>query len=174
GGCVGGPVAFEMARQLDSSGDKVALLAMIDGRYTTASRWLAASLHNFATSRYLRESPQRMRDGLRLMAKALRRIPSGLRIAYLMRLARTLAEEIEATFHANTPTIVLTKRQRFQFQYRRTLRQYRPGYYSGDLKLILSDEFAEKKVVKEWQAVVGGTVEAEFIPGQHKQILSTC
>jgi len=174
GGCIGGPVAFEMARQLDSSGDKVALLAMIDGRYTTASRWLAASLHNLATSRYLRESPQRMRDGLRLMAKALRRIPSGSRIAYLMRLARTLAEEIEATFHAQTPTIVLTKRQRFQFQYRRTLRQYRPGYYSGDLKLILSDEFAEKKVVKEWQAVVGGTVEAEFIPGQHKQILSTC
>jgi thioesterase domain-containing protein len=174
GGCIGSSVAFEMARQLEGSGEQVALLAMIDGRYTSAIRWITGSLHNFRTSRYLRELPQQLWKRLRSAAKAFRRLPGRNKIPYLLRASSAVAEEIEATFHDQTHSYVPTKRQRFQFQYRRTIRRYRPGYYSGDLTLVLSNEFAEKPVVKEWKRVVGGSVEVEYIPGNHANMVKTC
>jgi hypothetical protein len=78
-----------------------------------------------------------------------------------------MAEELVAVLHTETPNVVLTKRQRFQVQYKKVIRRYRPGYYSGDVKLILSGELAETSVVKEWQKVVGGKVDVVVFPGKH-------
>jgi hypothetical protein len=78
-----------------------------------------------------------------------------------------MAAEIEAVFHAETQDRVLTKRERFQVQYKRTIRRYRPGHYSGDLKLLLSSEYGETSTAKEWQRVVDGKVDVVIFPGKH-------
>lgn len=165
-------MAFEMARLLVAVGDQVALLAMIDGRYTSWVRWLTGSLSNFVTSRYAREFPHHLCRRLRLGAKGFRRLPVRRWVPYVLRSMRTLAAKIESTFHDRTRKIVMTPRQRFQMQYRRTIRKYRPGCYSGSIKLLLSQGFAPKPIVKEWQRVAGGGVEVEYVPGFHGDIVT--
>ncbi|HEY9868281.1 MAG TPA: AMP-binding protein [Candidatus Obscuribacterales bacterium] len=171
GECIGAAVAFEMARLLVAVGEKVALLAMIDGRYTTFTRWLTGSLYNFVTSKYAREFPNRLGKRLRFVAKSFRRLPAGRQVCYVLRSMRTLGAEIESAFHDRTGKIVMTPRQRFQVQYRRTIRKYRPGFYSGSIKLLLSHDFAQQPIVREWQRVAGG-VEVDYVPGYHGDIVT--
>ncbi len=169
GGCIGAAIAFEMARQLEQSGDKVSLL-MIDGSYMTTLRQIPDSLHKFATSMYLREFPNLFRKRLKTLARASKKLQRRHMFPYLLRVVRTLYDEIEATFYAKTDWILFTRQERFQLQYRKAIRRYRPGRYSGNIKLLLTSDYGKRTILKDWQRVAGGGVQVEYlacIHGEH-------
>ncbi len=71
--CISATVAFEMARQLQSVEEKVAMLAFLDGRY-----WVHAgpfmAITRFTSSQYAKQLPERLHRRLRSLKRALKRL----------------------------------------------------------------------------------------------------
>ncbi len=170
GGCIGSVVAFEMARQLEQSREKVSLL-MIDGRYMTPTRRIPHAMQKFKSSMYLRQFPALLGKRMKNLAKAMKRLNWRRKLPYLVRVARTFGDEIGATFYAKTNWIVFTRKERFQLQYRDAIYRYRPGHYSGNLRLLLSADYGKMPIVREWQKFVGGEVKVEYLPCMHGEHL---
>ncbi len=170
GGCIGATVAFEMARQLEHSREKVSLL-MIDGSYMTSTRLIPDSLQKFATSMYLRQFPALLRARVKNLARAFKKLQWRHKGPHFLRVMRTFYDEIEATIHAKTEWIVFTRKERFQLQYRKAIRRYRPRHYSGNVKLLLTADYGKRPILKDWQRVAGGDVQVEYLACNHGEHL---
>jgi FkbH-like protein len=77
GMCAGGVIAFEIARQLQSQGEEVALVALIDAADVAATpkswRFASQRIHSFATVFRQNESVRFYRRVLMILTKALRK-----------------------------------------------------------------------------------------------------
>jgi amino acid adenylation domain-containing protein len=161
GDCVGGIVAFAMARRLRAEGDRVALLALLDAPYPSARRRGRAWA--------LRHAPGMLRTvergaylGRRLAHHlgVLLNLPNG-RIAYALRLGGVGARG----WRPPEPPA----RRRFLAQrasYSGSVMAWSPAPFDGRVLLIESEETARRGDGEAWSRLAAG-VEIVRVPGGH-------
>jgi len=171
GGCIGGAVAYELCRQIESAGE-TAYLAMIEGNYITSVRFLREAAQRFSGSRYVREFPKRIPKRLFRVLKRVIRAPWKAKGLMIAQSAKTIAEEVDATFYIRSEGFFITPQERFHLQYRKAISRYRPGVFSGDAKLLLSTQYAKRPFVENWQQVIRGRLDVEYSPSTHAEILT--
>ncbi|MCU1283443.1 MAG: hypothetical protein JWM53_6989 [bacterium] len=138
GECVGGVVAFEMARQLTAVGESVALLLLIDS-WCPTSRGV---LHH------------------KLLGQPIDLLKLG--IGFLLDLPRRTAAEpwwMELRRRALAPA--QAKR------YIRACMRYRPRHYAGRIALLASDANLRRGIADGWRRVCAG-VTVHRVPGNHQ------
>ena len=154
GYCVGGCIAFEMARQLNQAGEAVRLLAIIDAvtpRLEPETGRLTRRLR-----RWVRKHP---RD---IAAELRRRAAGGWK-----RVAQSAPPEgdeipqwygVPAAFHE-----IATRHYR-------AVRRYVPRPYAGDVWLFRSEGETDREDLG-WSRYVRGKLEIDTIPGHHSDVL---
>ena len=145
---LGGLIALEMARSLFGSGDKIALLAMLD---------------SYPDRRYL-SLGQRLRLESQLVA---RRVGSAI-----ARGKQKSPGDQDADFAPCTQLLAAMERVK-EAQYR-ALRNYRPRFYDGDVKFMRAaiPSYFPDNAAAVWSQLVG-KLEVETIPGNHFEMLTT-
>ncbi|HEX8351278.1 MAG TPA: AMP-binding protein, partial [Pyrinomonadaceae bacterium] len=160
GWSLGGVVAFEMARRLESQGQRVALLALLDSyvpRPSAEDEDEAARLLSFARHTGLdpehfgvsREQVARLGGGERLghvleLAKAADLLPPDIGLAHVSRLWEVFEANLVAA------------------------RDYRPGAYGGRVTVFKAgDGVGGRDAAAEWGPLAAGGVEVLSVPGDH-------
>jgi amino acid adenylation domain-containing protein len=153
GECVGGVIAYEMARQALAAGDDVGLLVLLDSR---PPRVTAYGRH---WARFLSSRTRRLAD--KTLGPV---IPSNdsQRALGRARLRRWLETRLPYDAKEAPPTIELA-----WVKYQRTLLRYRPRPYQGRMALILSDQYAGKHVDRSWEDLVPGGIDVQRAVGDH-------
>ena len=154
GTCLGALVAYEMARQLRTSGEEVRLLAVLNLRgdpdyraYRRASAWLDSCLRLFR-----REPPSR-HDRL-------------IDLLWLVRRSRRRARQAVADPTPELRALALGQT--------RSALGYKPQPYTGRVTLFMAadtPEQAKRDERAEWESLVGGDVEICEVPGNHDTVL---
>lgn len=155
GECIGGVVAYEMAVQLQRSGEQVAQLIMMD---TARPTFLFQ----------MKEEYRRFRRNIR---KAIKKT-----IAYLGSpdKKRLLQKIIPWTSLALSVALPITRNQRMKrrvaigsYQYWRKLLQYRPKGYQGTVTFIVNEQWNKQMFLLGWTKELGARVSIEVVPGGH-------
>ncbi|MCU1277796.1 MAG: tycC2 [bacterium] len=140
GECVGGVVAYEIARQLSASGEAIALLLLIDSWSPTA---VGVLHHNL-----LGQPLALMKLGLSFLAELPRRDPAAE--SWLAELWRRAIVSPEAR------------------RYIRACMRYRPRGYPGRITLLASEANLRRGIVRAWQRLAAGGVTIRRAPGNHE------
>jgi amino acid adenylation domain-containing protein len=151
GQCVGGVLAYEVARQLSAAGKEVPLLVLLD--VPNPSR--VKSLNTIATwSRYLRYLARRTaKEGARKSFQYVHELVSN-------QITRALRTKSAATPMRIAQEIIET-----------AARSYRVGTYHGPVLLILSSEHApHRNFLPEWKAVVPDDLHVHHVNGHHREL----
>ena len=159
GECIGGAVAFEMARQLRARGHGVAQLVLLNSFLTDGRR--------DARQTYRARQSRRMRDHarhLRALQPRQQLAEVGRRIHRLQRrlLPLTRAQRRERHIH------------RVRATYQRLLTSHRPrAQYPGPLVLLVTADDYRESAFEGWTDLAAGGVVMDKIPGTHESYLST-
>jgi thioesterase domain-containing protein len=149
GGCTGGIVAFEMARQMAAAGLRVGKLVLID---TTFPSLLARR------RQLLRVFSSRTRRRARELLEFLSFLPQWRRRSLYNRVSRLLPfDETEAD--ANVPEEWM--------RFADAVLAYRPRPYSGRGVLLASEELREGAAPRRWAAAFTGGLREIALPGTH-------
>jgi thioesterase domain-containing protein/acyl carrier protein len=149
GYCVGGCVAFEMARRLVAAGESVSLLALIDT---------------------VMPGPRRLGHRLRRLASR----PLREMLATVEAHARRLASRMAAPVSEGSPNLHFygvplafqaTAARHYQAQL-----HYNPGHYQGDMWLFRTRNDAFESHLG-WRPLVGGRLEVRTVAGRHADVL---
>jgi thioesterase domain-containing protein/acyl carrier protein len=171
GECLGGIVAYEIARQFIEQGQKVALLLLLDTPRPTSSRYVRHCIVRFTAAintwkdfnaerlamhwEKLRKMELRKRPRY-LANKAFKFV---LAIAYALRLKRIPDPEgeFEAVQHV----------RRVRAGYPRTLLRYRPKPYCGRITLIINESWDYRAQTQSWTDLAGGGMDIIQVTGTH-------
>ena len=160
GQSLGGLLAFEMACQLQSAGEKILLLAMADtfcprpmNRLTWIIRW---SLHGsrFFWQASPAEKVRSVRRVVNRRANRVRRATAG---------GQGLGLDL---WHLGTRT----SPEAFS-ELSKMSAMYRPGRYAGDLLYFRADPPYTPTAVNDWRRWIDGTIWRVDLPGNHEQII---
>jgi thioesterase domain-containing protein len=149
GGCVGGIIAFEMARQLAAAGHDLSRVVLIDTGYPTSYL-------------YLRQHVRRTCAQLRFHLQRL-----------LMHRNGQLGRRGQMIYDRISGWISFAERDAHPghhpgiFVFAATMFRYRVKPYSGRLHLILSKEFAASAPEKAWGRWAAGGTSVTVVPGDH-------
>lgn len=148
GGCIGGIVAFEMARQLAAGGDEVRRVVLLDTDFPTArlhecalirEKWSRIRLHLTRSLSFKHGIPRRLG---RLIFKLISSL-----LPYKKRATAAMNQDIKLT--------IMTM-------------SYLPKPYSGKLHLILSQQYENRGLRAAWGTKVPAQViETTVVPGDH-------
>jgi thioesterase domain-containing protein len=164
----GGLVAFEMARQLHSRGQRVDLLALFD-----------------TSSSPLSPGPTRLefvRDRTRFHMATLKGIPPKQKARYLLRRAQTLVRLVALSLSSAYQRIfrpLRSARRRVYEANRRAALKYVPGFYAGRLTILWAAErwkrLGTDRLLRGpqlgWGRLCGDGVEVHEVPGDHASML---
>jgi amino acid adenylation domain-containing protein len=160
GECVGGICAYEMARQLELQGEKVALLMLFDT--TVPTRALARQHARGETRRRAYEFwERRVTQRIRHHLQKMKGLPLREKIAYLLK--RAAAHRGSAP-SANTPS---GQHPRGQKNYPGTLMRHKLQRYGGKVTLVLDEEFHRLYGHFGWDTAPVGALEVHVLPGDH-------
>jgi thioesterase domain-containing protein/aryl carrier-like protein len=155
GECIGGVVAYEMAVQLQRSGEQIAQLIMMD---TARPSFL------FQFKEEYRRFRKNIRKGIR-KAFAYLGSPDEKRL---------LQKIIPWTSLALSVMLPITNNQRMKrrvamgsYQYWRKLLQYRPKGYQGRVTFIVNEQWNKQRFLLGWKKELGSRVSIEVVPGGH-------
>lgn len=155
GECIGGIVAYEMAVQLQNSGEKVAQLIMMD---TPRSTFL------FQAREEYRILKQHIRKGVKDVITFLRSTDRRHWVKSAMPWLDLMLSVV----------LPITKSQRIKrrvvigsHQYRRTLLRYRPEGYKGRVTFIVNEGWNKDRFLLGWRKELGIRVSIEVVPGGH-------
>jgi acetoacetyl-CoA synthetase len=158
---LGGLVTLEMAQQLTASGEKVALLAMLD---------------SYPDIRYL-SLAQRAQLVTRLMtrrAATAMKLPVGEALSLIIRPSRRRAVAPKVSYQPPVDVLLSPAMQRARECAYLALTRYKPRFYSGKIKFVRAEiptDFpADPGAV--W-AHLANKFEVETVPGDHLGIMST-
>ncbi len=187
GYCFGGIIAFEIARQLATSGNKVGLLALIDSTPPNCAQKdkysLAMVLH------FIRTLPEwvsaQTKDGIRPMAlRSGRRIGAGLK-----KLAKYFQHPIPNTAGGASPMNKVHDKineiidfTHYPEHYKRyaevhwtALDAYKPQVFDGSISLYRTarPHLLEFDAEKYWAQLSTKGVEVQIVPGTHEKVLES-
>jgi acetoacetyl-CoA synthetase len=147
---LGGLITLEMAQRLSASGEKVALLAMLDA--------------------YPHVSTLSPGQRVRLAARQ-----ASLRATRIANQIIDPQPDEEKTSAEKEELVVTTEAMlRVRESDKRALQRYRPRYYSGEIKFVkaaISTEFPDDPVAV-WSHLAG-KFELKTVPGDHVEIITT-
>jgi len=148
GYCIGGCVAFEMARRLAEAGESVRLVAMIDA-VMPARQSFARRLGRFA-----QRSWREQLEGLKHRA---------IMVAARLRGGGSHADELPSFYGVPTAFHAIARRH-----YRAQL-HYVPRPYKGDVWLFRSRYQGDPDL--GWRPLVRGSLQIQEVPGRHADVL---
>jgi amino acid adenylation domain-containing protein len=159
GECVGGILAFEMARRLSQEGERVAFLALLDTPYPTAHHRMRDRL------RRLREPwgddlGRRLQHHRRVVAK----LESG-RLAYLLARARTAARALASLVQPARRRLL-----RRRATYVGSLLRWRPQRFDGTISFVESMGERRQRNSARWSApwaALAADARVVQVPGNH-------
>jgi amino acid adenylation domain-containing protein len=146
GSCVGGVVAYELAQQLRSAGEEVALLLLIDSHYPTRRRTMRNQLVNL------------WRDTLP---------PDVGRPGGLVGLAAGARARVRVVLSPTDEQRVGMRRSAIGNRYLRRILGYRPRPYEGKLTLIACGNRQVEDVGRVWRDLAVDGVAIHDVPGDH-------
>jgi thioesterase domain-containing protein len=158
GECIGGVVAYEMAQQARAAGDDVGLLVLFDSRPPRRTSLVRHRIRLACVG--VRRASQRVLGPLPTDPVGVPLAPEGAEGARL-RLHRWIDGRLPYPFW-EAPVGFRPEWAAYQ----RKLLRHRPRPYAGTLTLLLSAEYAGKRVDRDWAALVDG-VEVHLTPGDH-------
>ena len=156
----GGVVAFEMARQLEQDGQRVALLVVFDSH-------VPGRLHIDESGRSL---PMRRSRARRIAGTLLR---SRRRIKHVRRLCGKVVWRTAARWQRSGGWLPRVLQNLTEIN-RSALRQYVPHAYRGRLTLFKAAEHRSQRLrdpLFGWGPFVGGGLEIHQVPGHHKNMV---
>jgi amino acid adenylation domain-containing protein len=154
GYCLGGVVAFEMARQLMAEGEQIGLLALIDSERPTKARTVAANIV-IGIERAQRIASS-LRDAVRFNDPS-RSGPARNRIRRKFGMGRPETEEI-----IREKLYVDCK-----VRYQQIIREYEPKEYPGRVTLLVSEQAYRLDRAKGWDRIPIGELVIEKLSGDH-------
>jgi amino acid adenylation domain-containing protein len=155
GECVGGILAFEMARVLVREGERVALLALLDTPFPTAGARMRDRL------RRVREPwGDNLVRRMQHHQRALAQLPSG-RLEYLLTRARSAVRALASLRRADQ-----RRRLRRRSTYVGSLLRCRPQRFDGAISFIESAEGKRQGHFSRW-ASLASNARAAQVPGDH-------
>jgi thioesterase domain-containing protein len=163
GECVGGIVAYEMARQLRAAGETLDLLLLLD-----TARPSAALRHWFATSERLEHWrlvwEWKVRQPWQRHCEALAKLSLGEKCRYIWhRLSR------ERTWPATQPPQHPRADDRtILADYPKKLMAHTPKPYEGTVTLLVDEVVARGDRTLGWTGTHPGPLEIHVVPGDHK------
>jgi len=167
----GGAIAFEMARQLQAAGQRVAFLALFD---TWGRPWDLPQAPSGTSLRFLWQ-----RFGFHLAA--LGRLERGFRFRYFFRKGASAILWIRRTVRGSWESIQTALRrsrdatvERVHAANRRAAGTYRPLPYRGELVLFRATGLGFTSLDDPhlgWSDVAGVDIEVVEVPGAHRSIL---
>jgi thioesterase domain-containing protein/acyl carrier protein len=153
GGCIGGIVAFEMARRLAAGGDEVHRVVLLDTDFPTARLHLCA---------LIREKCSRIRLHLTRFLSFKHGTPRRLGKHIFELISSLLPYQKRAPADMNQDMIKLTI----------MTMSYRPKPYSGKLHLILSQQYGNSGLRAAWgKKVPAQVIETTVVPGDHESYI---
>ncbi|HEY9677240.1 MAG TPA: amino acid adenylation domain-containing protein [Drouetiella sp.] len=148
GECVGGVIAYEMARQAKEQGDEIELLLLLDCRPPTAAQFAGKRI-KWAWSRLSK-----------LASKTLSEAQTSIQPEQEAAAKNALGSEPESSN-------ALSLKDLMWVGYQKTLLRYRPKSYDGDLVLLLNQDYAKLNLAESWQKFVNGKVRTVVVSGDH-------
>jgi aspartate racemase len=156
----GGWVAFEMARQLDRIGQRVAVLALFDPRVTFESRSALSGQRMWAVW------------GRRLTFHARKLVRAESKLDYVQRRITTIRRRYDSRrWRAGAeiqPSIPLAQRNVTEACWT-ALRNYTPSPYQGKATLFRTNTESSifRDPIEEWGGLCAGGLEICHVPGTH-------
>ena len=167
--CIGGIVAYEIARQLQSQGQRVGLLALMDTGCPSTAGYLRYRLRRILTP--WQESYYYV--GLRHHLKELKRLNWGARLPYFLSKSKALfRDSSQIAANARSPVPVIDDKdsrrlRRVQEGYVDTLRRYRPRPYDGNVIMLVNEKSHHDDLIRGWPRYIKGKIDLKKIPGDH-------
>jgi non-ribosomal peptide synthase protein (TIGR01720 family) len=169
GYCIGGSVAFEMARQLQAQGSSVALLAILEGypvEQDTSTSTEATPVRDYAETivRLAEDLSRSWKKKLLLPYEELSRLQLDEQIVYLL-------DRLKEAQVALDDTDVAQLRRQIQVAEANNscLMRYRPKPYAGHIILFRSETAEEDPSL--WTPFSDEPVEVHTVPGDHLSIV---
>jgi aspartate racemase len=167
GECVGGVVAFEMAQQLMSSGERVTLLVLIDTWFPSSER---ANSHWFCRLRPILATLNSVRQ------VALGNLRRDLHSDLERETRRFRWFDVALTLKRKGVSGVrnLTHIVRSARRASSTLKQvmsYRPKIYRGPLTLLVCAQWSRLGVAEQWRRLAGNTFVVHTLAGTHESYI---
>jgi amino acid adenylation domain-containing protein len=161
GDCVGGIVAFAMARRLRAEGEAVPLLALLDAPYPTAAkRGRGWALRHAPGAVRLLERIRYFRRRLAYHAGVIRAMRGG-RASYFQRLGRVGASGLVAERRLS---------RKHRDSYAGSALAWSPRRFDGRILVIESEEGARRGHAERWKRLASGA-EILRVPGDHTSFI---
>ena len=178
GECFGGIVAYEVASQLQSMGETVAALILMDTqRPTPRIYWTYRAKYS------LGPVGETLFNGrLAFHWEVLRDLPYAERISYVRSYAvraarwalRSMSSAPESARARAQAVVELTASGRSRqhimearHRYRLTLRRHRPQPYSGPIQLLVNEQYHRRGPALGWDGLARGGLKIHKLPGNH-------
>jgi amino acid adenylation domain-containing protein len=162
GECIGGVIAYEMARRLEELGEKVGLLALLD-----TERPNKASLRQFCAEERAklrqRRWEVRVAQPLREHMARLAQLPLGGKLGYIWQ--RTIRKCHRTAPTDASPTPLDTRKA--LAHYPRLLMAHPIGKYEGKLTLLIDETSHNSLGQLGWDKTDHGPIEIHVLPGNH-------
>jgi thioesterase domain-containing protein/aryl carrier-like protein len=158
GECVGGKIAFEMARQLQAQGQQVALLVLMNTELP--------SNRNSSYSNLRRRAIDVLRvNSIRYHWLQLQQLAPRQRLRYILDRVRIVIPLMLPLTHEQR---VARHIRRVRTYYNNTLRLYTPREsYTGQITLLVSEEHYQNNPSMGWDEWAAGDLETYKLPGDH-------
>jgi len=178
GNCIGGIVAYEIAQQLNSQHQEVALLALMDTScpslwyYYRRYRWglfhdrVRQEMAKWRNNYYLARLPFHW--------GRFRRIPWWKRLDYVLGRSQIVLAELFRELSKRTDTSNQSRRSTamdprvVQEGYIDALRRYRPRSYQGKAVMLVNEKASKRDPTLGWSPWIAGGIEVRSVPGDHE------
>jgi len=165
GNCIGGNVAYEMARQLQRQDQKVGLLVLMDAWRPTRLKYVRHRV---------RELRQKFLEGYYVTRlfyhwARIKQLGGGEVMFYLLgKMGRAIADVPQLLPSSMGESKTEEERGRVQKGYEDTLRRYRPERYGGRVVMLNNERVCQGDPTLGWSGLVSGGIEVHQIPGDHE------
>ncbi len=166
GECVGGVVAFEIARQLQMAGQHVAFLVLLDTYYRSSRFYIAT---------FFKELSSQLKN---CWKKIVNPETEGSRMVRILHQILCpvifLGDEIGLVWpnrHPDSPEARQWYKNRVELSYHRVLQRYRPGKYAGNVMFLVSNNTDLEKMETDWRSFISGNIEIIVTTGTHTEYI---
>ncbi len=164
GNCIGGVVAFELARQLEREGEQVHTLVMMDTEFPTRQRFLRELRRGILRRLSARWNLNYYLDRVVHHWQVTRVLDWKHRWSYLV-------HKMRLAFDATpVPGCVVDPADLVRAGYVGTLRRYQPTAYHGSVDMIASER-ENTDPAAGWSDIVRGEINVHVVPGDHESYI---